>query len=127
VNLGERDVPMNGSLWISSSKWPLTIKMARTDFQTAAVTRLERLSGSDIAWVNPSKRPAQSTIAAGDSTIDALVTSNENTDTAVSTAGGATGNALDKAYGNTKHALGMSAHSVGKFLGLGAGEAPPQR
>jgi hypothetical protein len=126
VNLGERGMPMNGSLWISSSKWPLTTKMARTDFQTAAVTRLERLPGSDIAWVNPSKRPAQSTIAAGDSTIDALVTSNENTDTAVSTAGGATGNALDKAYGNVKHALGMSAHRVGKFLGLGA-EEPPQR
>jgi hypothetical protein len=116
VNLGERDMPMNGALWISSSRWPLAIKMARTDFQPAAVTRLENLSGSDIAWVNPAKRPAQSTIAAGDSTIDALVASNQNTDSAISTAGDATGSALDKTYGSVTHALGTSVHSVGKFF-----------
>ncbi len=127
VNLGERGMPMNGAVWISSSRWPLTTKMARTDFQPAAVTRLERLSDSDIAWVNPAKRPAQSTIAAGDSTIDALVASNQNTDTAISTAGGATGNALDKTYGNVKHALGASVHNVGKFLRHGTGDGPPKQ
>jgi hypothetical protein len=126
VNLGEHGMPMNGALWISSSRWPLSTKMARTDFQPAAVARLESLSGSDIAWVNPAKRPAQSTIAAGDSTIDALVASNQNTDSAISTAGDATGSALDKTYGSVKHALGASAHSVGKFLRHGTGDAPPQ-
>jgi hypothetical protein len=117
VNLGEIGMPLNGAVWISSSRWPLTTKMARTDFQPAAVSRLENLSQSDIAWVNPAKRPAQSTIAAGDSTIDALVISNQNTDTAIATAGDATGNALDRSYGNVKHALGASARGVGKFLG----------
>jgi hypothetical protein len=126
VNLGEIGMPMNGALWISSSRWPLTTKMIRTDFQPAAVTRLESLPGSDIAWVNPAKRPAQSTIAAGDSTIDALVASDQNTNTAISTAGGATGNALDKTYGSVKHALRMSVHGVGKFLGHVTGDAPPQ-
>jgi hypothetical protein len=125
VNLGEIGMPMNGALWISSSRWPLTTKMIRTDFQPLAVTRLESLPESDIAWVNPAKRPAQSTIAAGDSTIDALVTSNQNTDTALSTAGGATGNALDKTYGNVKHGLGTSARHVGKFLRHGTRDAPP--
>jgi hypothetical protein len=72
VNLGEIGAPMNGAFWTSSHRWPLTTKMARTDFQPASVGRLERLSQFDIAWVNPAKRPAQSTIAAGDSTIDAL-------------------------------------------------------
>jgi hypothetical protein len=127
INLGEIGMPMNGALWISSSRWPLTTKMIRTDFQPPAVTRLESLPESDIAWVNPAKRPAQSTIAAGDSTIDALVASNQNTDTAISTAGDATGNALDKTYSNVKHALGASVHSVGKFLRHGTGDAPPQQ
>jgi hypothetical protein len=127
VNLGESGMPMNGALWISSSRWPLATKMARTDFQLSAVTRLERLSESNIAWVNPAKRPAQSTIAAGDSTIDALVTSNQNTDIAISTAGDTTGSALGKTYGSVKHALGASARSVGKFLGHGSGNAPPRQ
>jgi hypothetical protein len=127
VNLGEIGTPMNGALWTSSSRWPLRTKMIRTDFQPPAVTRLESLPESDIAWVNPAKRPAQSTIAASDSTIDALVASNQNTDVAISTAGAATGNALDKTYGNVKHALGASVHSVGKFLRHGTGDAPPQQ
>ena len=126
VNLGERSMPMNGAVWISSSRWPLTTKMTRTDFQPAAVSRLESLSESDIAWVNPAKRPAQSTIAAGGSTIDTLESSNQNTDTAISTAGGATGNALDKTFGSVKHALGESVRGVGKFLGHATGGAPPQ-
>jgi hypothetical protein len=127
VNLGEPGTPMNGALWIYSSRWPLATKMARTDFQPVAVTRLERLSDSDIAWVNPAKRPAQSTIAAGDSTIEALVASNQNTDLAISTARDATGSALDKTYGGVKHALGTSARNVGKFLRHGAGDASPQQ
>jgi hypothetical protein len=127
VNLGERGMPMNGALWISSARWPLATKMARTDFQPAAITRLESLPDSDIAWVNPAKRPAQSTIAAGDSTIDALVASNQNTDTAISTAGDATGSALDKTYGRVKHAFGASAHNVGKFLRYGNADAPQQQ
>ena len=127
LNLGERGTPMNGALWISSSRWPLVTKMTRTDFQPVAVARLESISASDIAWVNPAKRPAQSTIAAGDSTIDALVSSNQNTDSAISTAGDATGNALDKTYGHVKHALGASARNVRKFLGHRTADAPPQQ
>jgi hypothetical protein len=126
VNLGEAGMPMNGALWISSSRWPLSVKMAKTDFQPEAVKRLERLPDLDIAWVNPAKRPAQSTIAAGDSTIDALLASNQNTDSAISTAGDATGSALDKTYGNVRHGLAASVHNVYKFLGNGAEHVPQQ-
>jgi hypothetical protein len=126
VNLGEGGLPMNGASWISSGRWPLTTKMVRTDFKSATVARLESLPESDIAWVNPSKRPQQHAIAAGDSTIDALVTSNQNTDTAISTAGGNTGNALDKTYRNVAHSLGVSARNVEKFLRHAAGDAPSQ-
>jgi hypothetical protein len=66
--------------------------------------------------VNPSKRPAQSTIAAGGSTVDALETSNRNTDSAISLAGGATGGALGTTYRSVTKALGKSARGVGKFL-----------
>src|SRR3984885_1331846 len=48
VNLGESSAPMNGALWIASSRWPLSTKMARTDFQPAVVARLERLPASDV-------------------------------------------------------------------------------
>jgi hypothetical protein len=116
VNLGENAKPMNDTLWSASSQWPLATKMGRSDFQPAALARLERLPHSDIAWVNPSKRPAQSTIAAGGSTVDALETSNRNTDSAISLAGGATGGALGTTYRSVTKALGKSARGVGKFL-----------
>jgi hypothetical protein len=124
VNLGESGMPMHGASWTSSARWPLMAKMVRTDFKAATVARLESLPASDIAWVNPSKRPQQHAIAAGDSTIDALVTSHQNTDIAISTAGGNTGNALDKSYRSVKHSLGVSAHNVGKFLRHGSVDAP---
>jgi hypothetical protein len=116
VNLGENARPMNETLWSASPQWPLAAKMGRSDFQPASLARLERLPNSDIAWVNPSKRPAQSTIAAGGSTVDALETSNRNTDSAISLAGGATGGALGTSYRSVTKALGKSARGVGKFL-----------
>jgi len=118
INLGEAAKPMNGALWIASSEWPLTTKMGRSDFEPAVLARLERLPDSDIAWVNPSKRPAQSAIAAGGATVDALGTSQRNTDTAISLAGDATGSALGKTYRGVTGALGKSARGVGWFLHL---------
>jgi hypothetical protein len=116
VNLGENGKTMNETLWSASPRWPLATKMGRSDFQPAALARLERLPNSDIAWVNPSKRPAQSTIAAGGSTVDAIETSHRNTDSAISLAGDATGGALGTTYRNVTGALGKSARGVGKFL-----------
>ncbi len=118
VNLGEPAKPMNGALWSASSEWPLTTKMGRSDFQPAVLTRLERLPDSDIAWVYPSKRPAQATIAAGGSTVSALGTSQRNTDSAISLAGDATGGALGKTYRGVTGALGKSTRGVGWFLRL---------
>ena len=128
LNLGENGTPMNGALWIASLQWPLSAKMARSDFQPAAIARLEQLPASDIAWVNPSKRPAQSTIAAGGSTADALATSSRKTDSALAGAGDSTEDALDTSYRNVTRALGKSAHNVGKFLHLDTppAEAPPK-
>lgn len=127
VNLGEIGAPMNGASWTSSQQWPLTTKMAQSDFQLAAVARLERLPASDIGWVNPSKRPAQGTIAVSATTKDAVATGGRNADSAISLASDSAGNALDKSYQNVKHALGTSARSVGKFLTHDPAHEPKQK
>ena len=117
VNLGEQEHPMNGSLWVASSEWPLAKKLMRSDFDPAVLTRLAQLPDSDIAWVNPSKRRAQGTIAAAGSTVDALAVGNRKTDTAISLAGGATGNALATTRSKVGQSLKKTAGGVGRILG----------
>jgi hypothetical protein len=129
INLGEPDHPMNGSLFISSSVWPLAGKMASTNFPPASVARLTQLPETDIAWFNSGKHPAQGVIAISSSTEEALAGSGRNTtsaisnagdstNVAISVAGDSTGNALQKSYHHTKRALGVSARHVGEALHL---------
>jgi hypothetical protein len=129
INLGESAHPMNGSLFITSSQWPLLAKMVNTNFPPAPLARLATLPDSDIAWFNPGRHPAQQIIAVSGTTEQSLATSThnttsalstatDNTDVAISVAGTSTGNALGKSYNNTKHALGTSARHVGKALHL---------
>lgn len=116
VNLGEAGNPMNDTLWAESAQWPLAAKMARSDFDPQVLAKIEAHPGSDIAWVNPSLTPAQSTIAAGGSTWSALGLANRKTDTALSTARGATGSSLGTAYDKVGESLKKSARGVGRFL-----------
>jgi hypothetical protein len=116
VNLGEEQNPVNGSLWVRSVEWPLAVKLARSDFDAEALAHIERLPTSDIAWVNPSKRPAQATIAASGSAADALAMSKGKTDTAIILAGDDTGNALGSTYGKVTHSLKKSVRGVGRFV-----------
>jgi hypothetical protein len=116
VNLGEPASPMNGALWVESSQWSLAAKMSRSDFDLQAVTRLEGLPPSEIAWVNPSLGPTQSTIAAGGSAASALALANRKTGTALSTAEGATGSDLETTYDKVTQSLGKSARGIGRFL-----------
>jgi hypothetical protein len=129
INLGEIGHPMNGSLFISSTAWPLASKMAHTNFPEGPVARLNQLPESDIAWFNAGRHPAQGVIAisgtteeaiadSGQDTTSAISIAGDSTGTAVSTAGDSTGNALQKSYRNTKHALGTSTKHVGKALHL---------
>jgi hypothetical protein len=129
INLGEPGHPMNGSLFISSSAWPLASKMASTNFPPAPLVRLNQLPETDIAWFNPGKHPAQGVIAISSSTEDAIAGSGRNTtsaisnagdstNVAISAAGDSTGNALQKSSHHTKRALGISARHVGEALHL---------
>jgi len=122
VNLGEPGHPMNGSVFIASSAWPLNAKMSETNFPAPVLTRFNELPSSDIAWFNAGKHPKQGIIAISSTTgrdaLGGLDTAADATDSSLSIAHDSTGNALHKSYHHTTHALGTSARHVGKALGL---------
>ncbi len=126
VNLGEDSAPMNGATWTASPQWSLSAKMVHSDFQSAAVARLELLPTSDIAWANHPKGATQGTIAVSNTTMNALANSNQKTDSAISLAQDSTGNALGKSYRNVKHALGLLTHGPGKSTARDPASEPKQ-
>ncbi|HET6215632.1 MAG TPA: hypothetical protein VFE27_01360 [Acidobacteriaceae bacterium] len=116
INLGESSRPMNGAIWLTSSRWPLRDKMRRTDFTDARIDRLDRLPATDIAWANPAKRPAQSAIFGVNAGIGGAMTGTRTTNTALVVAENGTTTALDQATGNATHSVSGAIHSVGKAL-----------
>jgi hypothetical protein len=128
INLGEWDAPMNGAVWMASTRWPLKDKITRSDFPATRIAMLSKLSDADIAWANPAKRPAQAAILGANSGIDgaltgasaagnALANSGQSTDVALSLATDKTGNALGTATRSTGHAISKSLRAVRKALG----------
>jgi len=128
VNLGEAQTPMNGAVWMSSTEWPLSDKLRRTDFPESRTERVERLPSTDIAWANPEKRPAQAIILGGNGTLGgavtgvratntALVVANTNTSAALSLANDRTGSSLAKSFLQTMKALQKTAQKTGAALG----------
>ena len=129
INLGEQGHPMNGSVFLSSSAWPLKFKMEHTNFPEEPVARLERLPPTEIAWFNPGRHPAQGVIAisattegamakGASETASSLGVAPDSADGAISVAGDSTGGALGTSYHKTVHALGTSARYVGYALGI---------
>jgi hypothetical protein len=128
INLGEPRAPMNGAAWARSSRWPLEEKMERSDFTAVRLARLEALPETDVAWAEPSKRPAQAAVRGGNagvdgalvggtSTADALGLSSRKTNTAIVVANNRTSAALDSAAQNTGKALTKSASGVRGAMG----------
>ncbi|MGO9324290.1 MAG: hypothetical protein ACLP07_07005 [Terracidiphilus sp.] len=126
VNLGEPGYPMNGSVFIASSAWPLSAKMSETNFPAPALARLGELPDSEIAWFNQGKHPRQGIIAISSTTGQAIAGGGRDTISGISTAEDSSGNALHKSYRHTRHALGASAQHVGKALGIENHPAPPK-
>jgi hypothetical protein len=118
INLGERDEPMNGALWINSSEWLLAGKMASSDFPDSAIARLNSLPSREIALFNAGRHPMHATVAISGVTANAVAKSGTDTASAVSVGEASTGNALRKSYDKTIGALGSSARHVGKALHL---------
>ncbi|HEX5283127.1 MAG TPA: hypothetical protein VFW30_03325, partial [Bryocella sp.] len=102
INLGEPGHPMNGSLFIASTAWPLEQKMSHTNFPPEPIARLNALPQSDIAWFNAGRHPAQGIVAISYTTGEAIAGSGGDTDAALALASDKTGNALQKSYRNTK-------------------------
>jgi hypothetical protein len=137
INLGEPGHPMNGSVFIASSEWPLMDKMSNTNFPPEPIARLNRLPETDIAWFSAGKHPAQGIIANSSSTQQALAggarnttsslsTAATSTDTAISVTQDSIGNALEQSYKQTKHGLGVTARHVAEALHLTRKPATPQ-
>jgi hypothetical protein len=137
VNLGEPGHPMNGSVFIASSEWPLMDKMSKTDFPPEPIARLSRLPETDIAWFNAGKHPARGIIAKSSSTQQALAggarnttsslsTAATSTDTAISVTQDSTGNALEQSYKQTKRGLSATARHVAEALHLTKKPVTPQ-
>jgi len=122
INLGEATHPMNGSIFIASTEWPLAAKMTATNFPPTVLARLSSLPDSEIVWFNAGKHPKQGIIAASDTagrhTLSGLNTAADDTDNSLAIAEDSSGNALQKSYRHTRHALGASARHVGKALGI---------
>ncbi len=118
INLGEATHPMNGSVFIASSAWPLTAKMSETNFPAPVLARLNELPDAAIAWFNAGRHPKQGIIAISSTTgrdaLERIDTAADATDNSLSIAHGSTGNALHKSYRHTTHALSASARNVGK-------------
>jgi hypothetical protein len=116
INLGEPSREMNGASWALSPEWPLAAKLRRSDFSEVRTQRLDRVSQTDIAWVNPGKRPAQAAILQGNNTVAGVGTGLQATDTALTVANSDTGEALHSASGNTGNALARAYRNVKKAL-----------
>jgi hypothetical protein len=127
INLGELNAPMNGAIWMSSSEWPLTDKLSRSDFPDARIARLDRLPETDVAWANPGKRPAQAAILGANAGIGgaakgaraadtAMIVTDANTSSALGKTADNTGGALSSTYRGVRNALRKSARKTANFL-----------
>jgi hypothetical protein len=137
INLGEPGHPMNGSVFIASSEWPLMGKMSNTNFPPEPIARLNRLPDTDIAWFSAGKHPARQVVAVSSSTeqviaggarrtTSALSDAGTSTDTAISVAQEGTGNALQNSYRHTRHALGAFAKHMGETIHSSQKPAKPE-
>lgn len=117
VNLGEPGFPMNGSVFIASTAWPLEHKMSTSNFPASAIARLNQLPDTAIAWFNPGRHTAQGIIATSSTTEQALATGGTKTTAAVGIAGSSTGDALSNASDGTGSALQKSCKHIGHALG----------
>ena len=117
INLGEPGHPMNGSIFIASSQWPLLGKMTNTDFPSEPLARLNQMSPTSIAWFNPGKHPAQGIISNSNTTKKAIATGANSTTSSLGKASTSTGSALSTAQNNTGNALQKSAKATGNALG----------
>jgi hypothetical protein len=114
INLGEPGAPMHGAVWVTSSAWPLAVKM-QSDFSASAIARLERGGGVPVE-MNGAHGSVKGTIYVANTVVDGVGTSGANTGDALNKSGVKTGNALDNADEKTEGALTKSVKATGGAL-----------
>jgi len=120
LNLGELQAPMNGAVWARSTEWPLSEKLARSDFPESRMKLLEGRSAPQIAWANPEKRPMQAAILGANSAVLGAFTGASSTNTALAATSDSTNSALNQASQRTGNALARSFHNFAKAIQVSA-------
>jgi hypothetical protein len=106
INIGEKDAPMNGALWINATSWLLPEKL-HPDFTPTLVAQIDTLSEkSDVIGVSTVPGSVRGVIRVSNTTTDGLATGKRQTGNALSTATKHTGKALGTGYRSVKGALG---------------------
>lgn len=83
VNIGERDAPLAGALWIQSDRWPLSKKLS-SDFDPAMRGRLDEVD--HVMPLMLHLRAPQAPVLAGDTALDGLGTAVTQTKGALASA-----------------------------------------
>jgi hypothetical protein len=94
VNLGERDAPLNGSTWVTSTRWALAGKLD-TDFDATLRARFDREAPTTVKALRVPLRPFQAPILGGDTGLDALIVAGQSATRAIGAAAAATVTAAD--------------------------------
>ena len=106
INIGEKDAPMNGALWINATTWQLPQKLL-PDFDPTLIAQIDTMSEkSDLIPVSTVPGSVRGVIRVSNTTTDGLATGKRHTGSALSTATQKTGKALGTGYRSVKGALG---------------------
>jgi hypothetical protein len=112
INIGEKDAPMNGALWMNATTWPLPQKL-QPDFVPTLITQIDTLSDkSDVIGVSTVPGSVRGVIRVSNTTTEGLATGKRHTGNALSTATKQTGKALGTSYRSVKGALGGKGKEV---------------
>ncbi len=115
VNLGEPGRPLNGSLFVSSARWPLAEKLG-SDFTDAVRRQLASAPANRIVSINQALPPVRATILAGEETLSGASTGARHTDNALKAGSEATDNALNTGHKATGNALAAGRDATGRAL-----------
>lgn len=115
INIGEEGRPLNGAIFISSSRWPLGSKLG-IDFTESVRQQLALAPPKKIVAVNEALPPVRATILAGEEILGGVGTGTRHTDDALKTGSESTGNALKTGKEATGNALGRAFRATKRFL-----------
>lgn len=85
INIGERQAPLNGALWIHSQRWPLAEKLS-SDFDRSMRARLDADGGDRVIPLMQHLRAPQAPVLAGGAALDGLGMAVVHAEEAVTTA-----------------------------------------